>query len=168
MTPLLRAFSLTALASLWAVLAQEPGIERGWPFSMGQSNFTGTWKLNREKSKYGNLRKPVSVIVTIDHRNPTFSYSGSVVDADGDLRNFEFSGAIDGKQYPASRSYGQGTIVLRWTSSNTFTEVFTSADGRWVETITRSLSRNGRTLTQRTQIRGPDGQVTWTEVYDKL
>ncbi len=168
MSPLLRALSLTALASLWPLFAQEPGIERGWPFSMGQANFSGTWKLNLDKSRYGNLRKPVAVIVTINHQDPAFSYSGSVVDADGDLRNFEFSGAIDGKSYPASRNSGQGTVILRWTTSNTFTEVFTSADGRWVETITRSLSRNGRTLTQRTRLRGPNGQVTWTEVYDKL
>jgi hypothetical protein len=168
MHPLLRGLSLVWIASLGAAWAQPPGIEPGWQFGAAQANFSGTWKLNREKSRYGSLRKPVSVIVTIMHKEPAFQYSGSVVDADGDLRNFEFSGNIDGRDYPATRAFGHGAVSLKWIAPNAMTATFRSNDGKWVEITTWSLSRTGRTLTQRVRLKGPDGEISWTEIYDKL
>jgi hypothetical protein len=168
MTSFPRRATLLVAATLVAALAQASGADTSQLLNFRPSSFSGTWKLNREKSKWRSLRKPISVIVTIAHKEAAFSYSGSLVDADGELRNFEFNGFVDGKEYPAQREYGEGKVILKWAGPNTLTATFKTNDGRWAETTTRSLSRDGKTLTQQLRVRGPDGEVTWTEVYEKL
>ena len=108
MTSFPQKATLLVVSTLVIALAQAFGADVTQFLNFQQSSFSGTWKLNREKSKWKSLRKPISVIVTIDHKQPAFSYSGSLVDADGELRNFEFSGFVDGKEYPAQREYGEG------------------------------------------------------------
>ena len=168
MTSFPQQATLLVASTLVIALAQAFGADVTQFLNFQQSSFSGTWKLNREKSKWKSLRKPISVIVTIDHKQPAFSYSGSLVDADGELRNFEFSGFVDGKEYPAQREYGEGKVILKWAGLNTLTATFKTNDGRWVETTSRSLSRNGKTLTQQLRVKGPEGEVTWTEIYEKL
>jgi hypothetical protein len=168
MTSCSRRITLLLASTLVTILAPMPGAGTSQQSNAGQTNFSGTWRLNREKSSWRGLRKPISVIVTIEHKQAAFSYSGSLVDADGELRNFEFSGFVDGKEHPATREYGEGKVALKWAGSNTLTATFKTSDGGWVETTTRSLSRNGKTLTQQLRLKAPDREVTWTEVYEKL
>ena len=168
MTSCFRRITLLLAATFVTTLTQVPGAGTNQLFNFGQSNFSGTWKLNLGKSSWRGLRKPISVIVTIEHKQASFSYSGSLVDADGELRNFEFSGFVDGKEYPATREYGEGKVALKWAGSNSLMATFKTSDGRWVETTTRSLSRNGKTLTQQLRLKAPDREITWTEMYEKL
>ena len=86
----------------------------GLGLSLDQAgNLTGTWQLNVEKSHWGEMRRPTSVVIVIDHNEPTLHYSGSIVYANEDTRDFAFDGAIDGKAYPMTRSFGKGKAVLR-------------------------------------------------------
>ena len=62
-------------------------------------NTSGTWKLNAEKSDYGKLPKPKSVMVKVVHKEPAFKYSVTGTDAEGKAINVEFDGAIDGKAF---------------------------------------------------------------------
>ena len=73
-------------------------------------NLTGTWKLNIEKSRWGKRPKPVSVLLDIEHKEPMVKYAGRVVDAREETREFNFSGTIDGKEYPATTPYGEGKV----------------------------------------------------------
>jgi hypothetical protein len=161
MTSFPQRITLLFAATLLTALAQVPG------FDFDRGSFSGTWKLNQQKSKWRGLRKPVSVIVSIEHKQSAFSYSGSVVDADGEIRHFEFNGSVDGKEYPTVREYGEGVVTLQWAGPNTLVATFKTNDGRWVETTTRSLSRDGKRLAQQSHLRAPDGEFTWTEFYDK-
>ena len=130
-------------------------------------NMTGTWHLNVEKSKWGAVNKPHSVVLTIVHNEPQITYHGAVVYANEDDRTFGFSGAFDKKPYPMSRSFGDGEIVLSRLDPYTFESVFRAADGVTVETTKTVISRDGRTMTRQIRLSSQEGTKKWTEVYEK-
>jgi len=131
------------------------------------ANFTGSWYLNVEKSHWGSKPKPLSVMLVIDHRDPILRYHGTVTHTNEDTRDFDFSGAIDGHEYPMVSSLGPGTAILRRVDANTFESIFRNADGTRVETARTTLSRDGRWLTRQIRQQTPEGSRTWTEIYDR-
>jgi hypothetical protein len=131
-------------------------------------NITGTWRLNVEKSRWGKIQKPVSVVVTIEHNEPALKYSGTMVYSEGeDTRTFSFDGAIDGKWYPGPRSYATGKLSMRRIDFRSMESTFRSDDGQWTEHIRTVISRNGKELRRTIRRTGPEGNLNWTEVYDK-
>lgn len=130
-------------------------------------DLTGDWHLNVEKSRWGSVSKPVSVVVHIEHREPALSYHGEIVYANEDTRQFGFAGAIDGKQYPLTRSYGEGKVTLKRLDVRTIESVFRSDSGGYTETARTSVSQDGKVLTRHLRLQGPDGVKTWTEVYER-
>jgi len=131
------------------------------------ANLTGTWKLNVQKSSWGKRPKPVSVLVNIEHREPLVKYFGTVVDASQEIREFNFSGTIDGKQYPTTTSFGEGKVTLSRVDQRTISADLRSDDAKFTQAITTTVSRDGRVMTRRLRIKAPDGPVSWTEVYEK-
>lgn len=132
-----------------------------------QANLTGNWRLNIDKSDWGTKPKPLSVVLSIEHKEPILTYSGSVMYAGEDTRDFGFFGAIDGKPYTMARSFGNGTAVLRRIDSTTFDSVFRSTDGAYTETSRTTVSRDGKTLTRKLRLQTPEGTRSWTEVYER-
>jgi hypothetical protein len=130
-------------------------------------NLTGTWQLNPEKSVCVSCKKPLAVVLHIDHREPALTYSGVVTYAAEDSRPFSFAGAIDGKEYPMERSYGMGTAVLRRIDGVTFESVYRSKDGKTVETTRTSIAPNGKTLTRRIQAHSAGVKSSATEIYER-
>jgi hypothetical protein len=130
-------------------------------------NLTGNWHLNVDKSKWGNVTKPHSVVLVIEHKEPAIQYQGTVTYSNEDHRDFGFSGAADGKSYPMDRSFGTGTIVLRRVDALTLESEFRSEDGNYVETARTGVSRDGNTLTRQLRLKTPEGTQSWTEVYEK-
>lgn len=131
------------------------------------ANLSGNWQLNVNRSKWGTVNKPVSVVLTIEHQEPKLSYHGSVLYANEDQRDFGFSGAIDGKPYAMSRSFGNGEIVLLRVNDRTIESTFRSADGNYVESARTTVSRDGRTLERRLRLISPEGTKKWTEIYER-
>lgn len=142
---------------LWAALG----------LSAPPANLSGDWHLNVERSRWGQMPKPHSVVLHIEHKDPALHYTGEVVYANEDTRDFAFDGAFDGKPYGMSRSFGHGMIVLKRVDLWTFESVMTSDNGEYVESARTSLSQDGRTMTRRLELRSPDGTKRWTEVYEK-
>ena len=131
-------------------------------------DLTGIWVLNVDKSKWGEVRKPVSITVTIDHREPALTYSGSMVYAEGEeTREFRFSGAIDGREHPARRSFGEGKLVIKRVDGRTLASVFKSDDGGWTENVGTTISRDGTVMRRSIRREGPSGEMQWTEVYER-
>ena len=130
-------------------------------------DLSGDWHLNVEKSRWSEMRKPVSVVVRIQHREPSLSYSGEVLYANEDVRDFAFEGAIDGKEYPMDRSFGSGKIVMKRVDFTTVESVMKSDDGKYVESARTSVAQDGRTMTRRLRLQSPEGVKTWIEVYEK-
>ena len=150
---------------MWFLLAcfcLGPGVSAGQV-----ANLSGNWHLNVAKSRYGSLKKPLSVYVQINHQEPALSYRGEVIYANEDSRDFAFDGAVDGKQYATARSYGVGTVVLRRLDDRTIESVFRSEDGKYVETARTTLSGDGKVMTRTRRVKSPEGSTRLTEVYDR-
>ncbi len=134
-------------------------------------DLSGTWRLNVEKSVWGKHPKPSGATVTIGHREPSFKYSGVVTTGLGsesaDRRSFSYEGMIDGKEYPVGGSAGEGTVVLRRLSANTITSERKGSDGKLVETARTTLAGGGKQLVREVKATGSDGEVSWTEIYDR-
>jgi hypothetical protein len=132
-------------------------------------DLSGRWHLNVGKSSWGKRPTPVSVEVTITHREPVLKYSGTVtLDAQGTTRDFEFEGAIDGKEHPVvGGNVGEGKLTIRRLNQYTTASVAKSNDGQTEESATTTVSRDGRTMTRKLRLKRPDGVLTWTEVYER-
>src|SRR3954447_25991008 len=131
------------------------------------ANFTGQWHLNVQQSKWGKMKKPQNVDVTIEQNEPTFKYSGTVTSEGESVHTFEFSGAIDGKMYPVNDTYGPGMLSIKRVNRSTLSSVSKSSDGKHEVNATTYLSEDAKTLTRRITEKLPGGWVSWTEVYDK-
>ncbi|NWF83016.1 MAG: hypothetical protein HXY18_04210 [Bryobacteraceae bacterium] len=136
-------------------------------FAVQPPTLTGNWHLNVEKSKWGAMTKPLSVILKIEHNEPNLSYHGTVTYANEEERPFGFSGAFDGKPYPMSRSFGDGEIVMKRIDAYTIESSFRTPDGKYVESARTTLSRDGRTMTRALKLTSPEGKKNWTEIYEK-
>ena len=130
-------------------------------------DMSGTWKLNAEKSDWRGVRRPLSVVVTVEHREPILKYSGWVTYPDSPPRAFSFDGAIDGKPHPALRSYGPGSSQMRRLGWDVVGSDFRSADGRFREGAETILSADGKQMTRRLHLNGPNAREDWTKVYEK-
>jgi hypothetical protein len=130
-------------------------------------NLSGNWQLNVARSRWGNVNKPVSVVLVIEHQEPKLSYHGSVLYANEDQRDFGFSGAIDGKPYPMSRSFGDGLITLTRVNDRTIESTFRTHDGHYIETARTTVSRDGQTMQRELKLVSPEGTKKWTEIYER-
>jgi hypothetical protein len=117
-------------------------------------NISGSWKLSVEKSGNGNRPKPKSALLSIEHREPALKYSVTGFDTEGKPFRSAFAGAIDGKEY--------------LTTGNRVESVWTSSDGNTVETYTVAISKDGKQMTRKGTLKGPDGEFQTLEVYEKL
>lgn len=131
------------------------------------ADLSGTWKLNVEQSRWGSRPKVVSCLVTIEHREPEVRYYGTVVDASQELRHFDFSGTVDGKDHPVNTAVGEGTARLTRVGARTIRAELRSNDGRASQVITTTLSRDGKVLTRRLKLKDANGSASWTEIYWK-
>lgn len=130
-------------------------------------DFSGTWTLDVHKSKWGTVKQPIMVLIEIQHVEPRISYTGSVTYTDEESRDFGFRGALDGKPYPVTRSYGSGEMVLHRIDGQSVTSEFKTGDGRYIETVVISVSRDRRTLTRKIRVKSPAGDASWTETYNR-
>ena len=129
------------------------------------SDISGTWRLDIVRSVWGTRPKPVSVTLQVQHKEPALVYGGVVIYSGEDARPFQFNGAIDGKAYPMSRSFGTGSVVLRRLDPLTFESIFTTADRTSVETTSTRVSPDGKTLTRHIRLKAGNSTTLSTEVY---
>jgi len=127
----------------------------------------GVWELNAGKSTWGKMRKPVSVVLEINHNQLSLNYSGVVTYADGESREFGFDGAIDGNYYPMMRSFGSGKCAFHRISLTTVESTYHSDDSLYTESSRMVLSRDGRVMTRFMYLKSPEGDRNWIEVYER-
>lgn len=130
-------------------------------------NMSGDWYLNVEHSRWGQMRKPISVVLHITHHEPYLKYSGEVLYANEDVRDFSFDGAVDGKEHAMTRSFGPGRIIIHRVDLTTILSVMKSDDGQYVETARTSMTQDGKRMTRSLRLQSPEGVKTWTEIYEK-
>jgi hypothetical protein len=130
-------------------------------------NFSGTWKLNVDKSDFGPIPAPDSRVDKIDHKEPAVKVSvaqkGGQGDFSGDLNYF-----TDGK--PSTNTMGPGEIKStgKWDGNALTFDSTLNMQGTDIGVKSRwELSADGKVMTQTAHINSPMGELDMKSVFDK-
>jgi hypothetical protein len=126
----------------------------------------GTWKLNEAKSKIpAGVLKNVTVVYTVEGDNLTAVVDG--VDGSGKPTHNEWTGKIDGKDYPVTGDSKADTRSLKKVSEHKFL-LTNKKDGKAVANGTIVISADGKSRTLTTTSTDEKGKkVKSVSVYDK-
>jgi len=147
---------LFAVVALWAS-----------PARAEVSNLSGSWKLDVEKSDFGKRSKLKDATLVIEHKEPSLKYTLTATQVDGKPLKVEFSGAIDGKEYPLVGSPYASKLTITRVNNTTTKGVATSADGKTVETYTVTVAKDGKKFERKGTVKGPDGEFKNHALYEK-
>ena len=126
----------------------------------------GTWKLNLEKSKYSPGPPPKNTTVTIKPDGDRIHVTVTGVSANGLATSSEYSYRLDGRDYPVTGSGDYDTVAA--TESGKTVEGTRKKAGRVVQTYTRVISQDGKTMTVTTTGTNAQGQkFNNVAVYEK-
>ena len=128
---------------------------------------SGSWVLNLQRSRFGDNPHPAGVTLTVEHNELSLRYTGQVNQpAEGQINDFSFDGAIDGKQYPVKEDRTQRSIMFKRVNDRVVESLSKWSDGELRSVIT--MSRDGRTMERRMTFKDRAGKtVEWTEIYEK-
>lgn len=135
-----------------------------WP---GNPDFSGTWKLNLDKSDLGpNSPKPERFVMEVRHEVSALSMKTTLTTNQGD-RTQEQKVTLDGTETRRELP-GGGAVLTRshWEGRRLVFEQ--SLDGAMKVAETWSLSPDRKTLTTVRTIGGPQGPVSSRMVFDRL
>jgi hypothetical protein len=126
-------------------------------------NFTGSWKMNPQKSKFGG-GGPDSIQIKIDHKDPEFVESWTLATPDGE-KTFQAKYTIGGKETEQEVMGRSAKTLAKWDGDTLLIE-WKAGDGSFNRKIT--LSADGKTMTKIvTQSDGGGQQMEDTVVFDK-
>jgi hypothetical protein len=133
--------------------------------------FTGTWKLNIEKSRTTAAKPaspPQSLLVTYAGEGDAMKTIVRVTMADGVERTMEHAVPRDGKEHPRFAGAPDGDTITTRLIDKFTEESVQKKDGRITVTTVRVVSRNGKTMTATARSTSPDGVAVETvSVYDR-
>jgi hypothetical protein len=161
------AASVLLAAGLFVTLAlaQKPGSKPEVKSTSG--NAKGTWKLDTEKSDYGQMPKPKSMRLVVTEDNDTaVKWHITGTDATGKPVHESFSGAAHGKPYPITGDPRASTVAYTRNGDQVNGTVTMKDGSTHQETIT--MSDDKKTMTLKSEATGPNGPVNFTEVWDRV
>jgi hypothetical protein len=127
----------------------------------------GTWELNVAKSTFSPGPAPKSLTRTFEVNGADVKYSAKGVDAAGKPTLMEYTAKYDGKDYPVAGSPDFDTISLKQVDPATSVATLKKG-GKLVQTTTRVVSKDGKTLTLTVKGKNAKGQaVNNVMVFDK-
>jgi hypothetical protein len=106
-------------------------------------DFSGVWKMNREKSKFAG-GGPDAIMIKIDHKEPTFTEEWSMSTPEG-ARSFQAKYSTDGKETEQEVMGQTAKTSAKWEGDALVIE-FKTADSSFKRKIT--LSADGKTMTK--------------------
>ena len=124
----------------------------------GADNFTGTWKLNQQKSQYDPGPPPRSLTSHVEIMGDTANFTFDGYDSSGKaISPAEITIKLDGKDYPIEGDPARDTIAMKKIDDYTMEE--TNKKGGKVTTVTRTVyAKDGKSRTATTTGTTPDGQ----------
>jgi hypothetical protein len=131
-------------------------------------NYSGRWKMNKEKSDFGKFKAPDMIIRVVDEHEPTLNIH-TIQTTDGKTTSSDVSYYVDGRESnnvlsgrdASSKSFWDGsTLAIRTETKNSKDEPTQMVD-RW------DLSPDGQTLTITSHIETPNGEADLKLVCDK-
>lgn len=121
-----------------------------------QSNLTGTWKMNADKSKF-ERGGPSGITLKFDHKDNSLAETMMLV-TDGGDRTVDLKYTTDGKETSQDIMGTTGQTVVKWETDGWLIEwkaegrsfvrkLTLSADGKSVTMIVKQISPDGETVT---------------------
>jgi hypothetical protein len=130
-------------------------------------NFSGDWKLNPARSKYGQFPAPSALTRKIQQVGPVLSMSTTQKGAQGEVTT-ELKYTTDGKPSVNKLATGDTQGVARWDGDHLVIESAREVQGGQAkQKETWSLSDGGKTLTIVTHVTVPQGEFDVTQVLEK-
>lgn len=128
------------------------------------AEFTGTWKLNPEKSKLGDRDIVQATLVTRQTGPNTFASALDYVTRSGEKRHSESVRICDGKEHPlpALDSSKPATVTCE-IGPNSSRKIVEKKSGKVIVEMTSTVSPDGRVLTNVWKYE--DGEVVF--VFEK-
>jgi len=159
MQPLVRALAFGAVLTL------------GFPTMRLSAQATdpasGTWELNLAKSKFSPGPPPKSQTRTFEVTGADVKYTLKGIDAEGKPTLVQYTAKYDGKDYPVTGSQDFDAISLKRVDAGT-AQATLKKGGKVIQTATRVVSKDGKTLTLTTIGTNAKGQaVNNVLVFDK-
>jgi len=134
----------------------------------GRANYSGTWKLNIDKSDFGPLPPSTSRTDIIEHAEPNLKDAVSDDGAQG-KQDYVLKITTDGKEALNNAGGIDAKSVANWDGSNLVVETKLNIQGTDVAVkSTWILSPDGKIMTQNAHINaGPLGELDQKMVFEK-
>ncbi len=127
----------------------------------------GTWKLNTAKSRYDPGPVPKSNTITITAVANGIHVVAKGENAAGQPTGIDYTTTYDGKDSPVKGAPAYDTVSTKRVDANT-TETIRKKDGKQVQSATRKVSADGKTMTVTTRGKDERGRTLNTvAVFDK-
>jgi hypothetical protein len=125
----------------------------------------GTWKLNVAKTKYNAGQAPKSTTLVITAAGQGVKLTSETVLADGSTRKISYTAAYDGKDAAVTGTPDYDSISLKKTATGM--DGSRKKAGKVVQTLSRVVSADGKTMTVTSTGTNAAGKVDNVQVYDK-
>jgi len=146
-------FAIAALASL-AMAADKP-------------NFTGSWKLDPDKSTFGPMPPPSSMTRKIEHTEPALNLTEERSGPQGD-QSLVFKYSTDGKETTNELMGNPVKAVAVWDGGALVINMKADFGGNEIKLTDKwTLSEDGKTFTDAQHIVAPQGELDITYVMKK-
>lgn len=135
--------------------------------AQSKPNFSGTWKLNVEKSDFGVLPPSNARTDVVDHQDPNLKISVSDDGAQGQ-QNYTLVMTTDGKEALNKPGGLEMKSVATWNANNLVVNTKLQFQGSDVAIKTSwTLSDDGKTLTENAHLESPMGETDQKMVFEK-
>lgn len=130
--------------------------------TMGAADFTGTWKLNPEKSQLGS-RDVTQQTLPIKQTGPnTYTSVVDIVTKSGEKQHQEIVRICDGKEHPSTRAAAaKGAVLNCQIGPGPTRKLVEKADGKVVSEMTSTLSEDGKLMTNVFKYRDGDETLVY-------
>ena len=137
--------------------------------AQGKTNYSGTWKLNADKSDFGPLPPTANRTDVIDHSEPNLKVHTTADDPTQGQQDYTLSMTTDGKEVTNHVADIEVKNTANWEGANLVVGTKLSVQGADLAVkATWLLSDDGKTLTQSAHINaGPLGELDQKLVFEK-
>lgn len=135
--------------------------------AQAKPNFSGTWKLNNDKSEFGPMPAPEKMVMTITHAEPNLNVKTAQSGGQGDME-YEAKYVTDGTETTNTIGPMEAKSTCKWDGDalKIVTKLNLGGsdvviDGKWV------LSEDGKTIVNSAHVTTPQGELDIKYVLDK-
>ena len=137
-------------------------------FAQTKPNFTGEWKMNPEKSDWGKIPPPASLVRKVDHKDPNMHLVTTVKTEQGEVTT-DVKYTTDGKETTNEVRGAKITGAMKWDGPKLVLDAVRPV-GNGAEVKTHeywTLSEDGKTWTSVNKSVTPNGDLVITLVMEK-